>query len=256
MDLGLVGRRALVLGSSSGLGRAIALGLAGEGARVAVSGRDAERVKEAAAAANDGVPLLGDLTQPGTAARIVTDAAAALGGLDILVVNTGGGTPGPILRNDAQAEEAAYRSMLRPALEAARTAAPILAQSGGGRLLFLTARSILEATPELSFSAVFRSGVHAAARSLALELAPRVLVNVLVPGQFDTPALHRLERWMADDEEIEPRAVRDRHIADIPVGRLGTPEELADVAVFLCSPRASYVTGSIIRVDGGSVRGY
>jgi 3-oxoacyl-[acyl-carrier protein] reductase len=257
VDLGLAGRRALVFGSSSGLGRAIALGLAEEGVRVAVTGRDVERVKEATAAAGgDAVPLVGDLTVPGTAERLVNDAAAALGGLDICVVNTGGGKPGPVLSTDADTEQAAYRSMLAPALEAARVAAPILQLSGEGRLLFLTARSVLEATPELALSAVFRSGVHAAARSLALELAPRVLVNVVVPGQFDTPALQRVEEWEAAEAAVAPEDIRRGYIESIPIGRLGTPEELADVVVFLCSPRASYVTGSVIRVDGGVVRAY
>jgi 3-oxoacyl-[acyl-carrier protein] reductase len=256
VDLGLSGRRALVFSSSSGLGRAIALGLAAEGARVAVTGRDPERVKETAAEAGDAVPLVGDLTVAGTAERIVTDAAAALGGLDICVVNTGGGKPGPLMATDADAEGAAYRSMLAPALEAARAAAPVLKLSGGGRLLFLTARSVLEATPELALSAVFRSGVHAAARSLAVELAPRVLVNVVVPGQFDTGALRRVEEAMAEEEGVTAEDIRRRHVDAIPVGRVGTPEELADVVVFLCSPRASYVAGSVIRVDGGAVRGY
>ena len=108
------------------------------------------------------------------------------------MVNTGGGTPGPILATDG-ADDAAYQSMLRPVLEISRAAAPHVTAGGRGRLVYLTARSVVEATPDLALSSVFRSGVAAAARSLAIELAPRATVNVVVTGQFDTPALGRFE---------------------------------------------------------------
>ena len=123
---------------------------------------------------------------------MVADAAALLGGLDICVVNTGGGKPGPILATDG-ADDAAYASMLRPVLEITRAAAPLVTDPGRpGRLVYLTARSVVEATPELALASVFRSGVNALARSLALELAPGASVNVVVTGQFDTPALGAL----------------------------------------------------------------
>jgi len=247
-----------VLGASSGLGRVIAVGLAAEGARVAVAGRDPDRV---AAVARDvgGTGLTGDLTIPGVPSQIVDQAAGALGGLDIVVVNTGGGRPGGLLAGVAADDDDAYAAMLRPALAVARRAAPWLAEGGAhepGRLVFLTARSVLEATPELARSSVFRAGVAAAARSLALELAPAVLVNVVVPGQFPTPAYNRFETWRATADAADPAEVRASHESAIPLGRLGRPEELADVVVFLCSARASYVTGTVIRVDGGAVRGF
>ena len=173
MDLGLQGRRAIVFGSTAGLGRAIAETLAAEGALVAVSGRRATAAAEIAASLPGAVAVVGDLTVVGEPARMVDEAASRLGGLDICVVNTGGGAPGGMTEVSADDEVAAYERMLRPALAVSRAAIGHLRAGGDGRLVYITARSVVEASPELALSGVFRSGVAAAARSLAIELAPR-----------------------------------------------------------------------------------
>jgi NAD(P)-dependent dehydrogenase (short-subunit alcohol dehydrogenase family) len=255
MDLGLQGGRALVLGSSAGLGRAVAGGLIAEGAQVVVTSRQEERAEAACAELGAAGWAAGDLTEAGAGAALVARAVSLLGGLDVCVVNTGGGQPGGILDTEGF-DDAAYRSMLRSALEVSRAAAPHLRQGDGGALVYLTARSVVEASPELALSSVFRSGVAALARSLALELAPAVRVNVVVTGQFGTGGLARFEQFRAEHEGRDADAIRAEHTAAIPLGRVGRAEELADVAVFLCSRRASFVTGAVVRVDGGASRGF
>jgi NAD(P)-dependent dehydrogenase (short-subunit alcohol dehydrogenase family) len=233
----------------------VAGGLITEGAQVVVTSRQEERAEVACAELGAAGWAAGDLAEAGAGSALVGRAVTFLGGLDVCVVNTGGGRPGGILDTEGF-DDAAYHSMLRSALEVSRAAAPHLQDGSGGALVYLTARSVVEASPELALSSVFRSGVAAMARSLALELAPSVRVNVVVTGQFDTGGLARFEQSRGEHEGRDAATVRADHVAAIPLGRVGRAEELADVAVFLCSRRASFVTGAVVRVDGGASRGF
>lgn len=256
MQLNLKMKKAFVLGSSSGLGKAIALKLAAEGAAVVIAGRDESKLQQASKDTGAVAAIAGDLTIPGEPERMVREAAESLGGLDIIVINSGGGGPGTLGESTNHARENAYHAMLRPAIDAATAAIPFLRESHSGRMLFVTSRSVVEATTELALSSVYRSGVAAAARSLALELAPKVLVNVIVPGQFDTPAYHKFQAWLAATDDVSEAEVARKQMSAIPLGRLGTADELADVVTFYCSERSSFVTGTVIRVDGGAVAGF
>lgn len=256
MDLGLHDKRALVLGSSSGMGRAIAGRLAAEGARVVVTGRDEQRVATTADELLAAGSVVSDLTDRGGPERVVGMALDILGGLDIFVGNSGGGKPGGLVEGGFDAIDAGYQKMLLPQLKAAQAAIPFLREGGNGRMVFLTARSVLEASPDLALSSVFRSGVAAAARSLALELAPHVTVNVVVPGQFDTGALARFEDAKATAEDRTTDEIRLEHVAAIPMQRMGQAEELGDLVAFLVSSRAGYITGATFRIDGGLTRGF
>ena len=262
MDLDLAGRRAALMASSDGLGKAIACALAREGVHVMMSGRDADKlagaVAEVEAAAGRGAQVAGvsiDLATAEGPAMLVERAVAAYGGLDILLTNAGGPPAGPLLGFDDEAWAQAFQGVLLSVARGARAALPYLEASEQARIVSIASSSIKATLSGLGFSNVFRPGIHGLVKTLAEELGPKgITVNLIAPGKIDTARVRWLDDTRAERSGSTGAEVRAASVKDIPLGRYGEPEELAEVAVFLCSKAARYVSGTATLVDGGSVR--
>ena len=244
MDLGLQGRVALVTGATRGIGRAIAQALAAEGARVAVAARSADAVA-ALARELGGSGHVFESSELGAAGLLVDDVQARLGPIDVYVVNTGGPPRfADPLAPSAEEWEAAHRVLVvSPMLILARVV-PGMAERGFGRVVAVSSSAALEPIDGLQLSNVNRPGLLAGLKLLAREhAAAGVTFNAVLPGRIATDRIASNFGGM----EAAQAAARD----EVPAGRLGTPQEIADAAVFLCSARASYVTGQSLLVDGG-----
>jgi len=261
MDLGLSGKRALVLAASSGLGRATALELAREGATVALCSRELARAHEAAneITSETGATVHAfeaDVADAASLEALFEQAVAALGGLDVLVNNAGGPPPGNFQDVAESGWDRAYQLTLMSVVHSVQQALPHLKASGGGSILTLASSSVQQPIPNLLLSNVFRPAIRALSKHLAVELAPDgIRVNVLSPGRVLTPRIEQLDAANAEKSGRSLQEVRDATIAQIPMGRLGEPAEFGRVAAFLSSPAASYVTGEHLLVDGGLIRG-
>lgn len=260
MDLGLISKRAIVLAASSGLGFATASALAAEGARIALCSRDQRRADDAASRIRTATPgaevhaFAADVSDAASLESFFSSATTALGGLDILVCNAGG-PPGGGFTNLSEAQwQAAYSLTLMSVVRSVQLALPRLRESGGGRILTIVSSSVKRPIPNLLLSNVYRPAVQGLCKSLSLELAgDNIQVNCLAPGRIATERIAELDRDRAARQGTTFEEVRAESIAQIPLRRIGDPEEFGRVAAFLCSPAASYITGSTIFVDGGSV---
>ena len=239
MNLGLEGRRALVMGGSRGLGKAIAQALVAEGARVAICARNAERL--GATAVQLGVEgIVCDLSAPGAAAALIRETEKRTGPLDVLVVNTGGPPPGLFVDLSDAAWRAAFEGLWMSGVGAIRSALPGMRARRWGRVILITSIAAREPVANLMLSNSLRAGLHGLVNALSREVsADQVTVNALMPGYTLT---ERLEELQLDVTKLA---------AQIPAGRLARPQELAAVAAFLASDPAGYVTGQAIACDGG-----
>ena len=246
MNLGLDGKTAIVCGASSGMGLAIAEALVEEGANVAMFARRRDLLEREAERIG-ALAVRGDLTVPADLDKLVERTLKAFGGIDVLVNNGGGPPPGPAVGQDAAAFESAVELLLLPVVRLTALCLPHLEQSGRGRIVNIESSSVREPIEGLALSNAVRPGVIGWAKTLAREVGPKgITINTIAPGRIDTD---RLAQLYSNDG-----AARDVAQAQIPLRRFGTPAEIARVVCFLASDQASYVTGTVVPVDGGLTR--
>ena len=251
MDLGLEGKAAIVGGASAGMGFAIAEALAAEGCAVTMCARDDARLQSSAARVPRAIPIAGDVRDAALLERLVDETVAARGRLDIVVNNAGGPPPGTFESTSDEAWADAFELSLRSVVRLTRLALPHLRASGSGRVVNITSWSVREPIRNLILSNAIRPGVLGWAKSVAHELGrDGITVNTIAPGKVATGRMREL--WEA---RPDPAAAEAEDIASIPVGRMGKPEEIAAAVAFLCSGRAGYISGVVLPVDGGALRG-
>jgi 3-oxoacyl-[acyl-carrier protein] reductase len=249
----LEGSSFVVGGASSGLGRAVAEQLLASGARVLLVARKADALQETVRELGEGAFVCAaDLATPGGAEMIVEEAVRRFGTIGGVLLNAGGGPPSAsVLGVSDEHWRGAFDLLVGGPLRLLRGLLPMT--DDGGFVLFVTATSVRQPVPGLAVSNVLRPGVAALVKMLAQELAPRIRVNSLAPGRFDTAYVRRLEQVWAQESGVSEEEQRRTASARIPMGRYGSPQEFGRAATFLLSPAASYITGTSLQIDGGMV---
>ena len=260
MDLGLKDKRALVLGATRGLGRGIAEALAAEGVTLAITGRKHDDTTSVAAeiAAQYGATVHGfafDAADAASATALIDAAKAALGDVDILVLNGGGPPPGPISAVTADTWRQQFQAQFLSFVEITNAFLPGMRERKWGRVLVSSSSGVVQPIPNIGISNSLRSGLLGWAKTLSTEVArDGVTVNTILPGRIQTGRVDQIDAANAERTGQTVEQVKAASIASIPAGRVGTTEEYGAIATFVLSDKAGYVTGSTIRVDGGQIR--
>ena len=257
MDLGLKGKKALVSGSSRGLGYATALGLSREGCEVTINSRSQKRIRSAKQKITDETSsmvhsICADLTQPDAPGDLVSESANKMGGIDILVTNSGGPPSGSFESFDDQNWQDAIELNFLSHMRMIREAIPYLKESSTASVLTITSMSVKQPVPNLVLSNSVRSATVGLTKSLSLELGNLgIRFNSILPGWTETERVQELMAFRAKANETSIEEETAKQAQDSPFNRLASPQEFANVAVFLVSPAAAYLTGTMIVVDGG-----
>jgi 3-oxoacyl-[acyl-carrier protein] reductase len=259
MDLQLKGKTALILGGSKGLGRGVADALAAEGVAVALVARGQQRLERAVSEITSrGAKAIGfaaDLANWPSIEEAANAARKQLGPIDILLNNSGGPPPSGVVGVPAEVWQEQFQAMVIPLFRLTDLLIEDMRARKWGRILNVASVSVVEPIATIGVSNTLRSAIVGWAKTLATETAgDGITVNTLLPGAIATDRTVQLSRAAAERQKISFEEAMQRHAQSIPVGRLGTPAEFGAVAAFLASPLAAYVTGSLIRVDGGAIR--
>lgn len=258
MDLGISGKKALVLSAGGGLGRAIALELAREGAILCLVDRNEKSLEETAQLiSTTGAfckKFIWDLSKPKQWEKGIADIVNQHGGVDILINNSGGPKPGPAFGHELTEWREAYESMVLPIIGITDLLLPGMRERRWGRIITSTSSGVIAPIANLALSNTTRTALLGWSKTLARDIAKDgVTANIVVPGRIATRRTQFLDTSRAQREGKDVATIEQESAATIPLGRYGKPEEYADVITFLASERASYITGSIIRVDGGLI---
>jgi 3-oxoacyl-[acyl-carrier protein] reductase len=258
MDLGISGKTALVLGASGGLGRAMAIALAAEGARVAVAARGQAGLDETARiirdAGGEAYTIVWDVADRDVIAANVAAVEKTLGPIDILINNTGGPPPTPAAGQDPALWLEKFNAMVLSVIAITDAILPGMRRRKWGRVVTSTSAGVIAPIPNLGLSNSLRAVLHGWSKTLSREVAADgVTCNVIVPGRIATDRITFLDGERAKREGASIEDVEAANTGAIPVGRMGEPAEYGAVAAFLASVPAAYVTGAVIRVDGGAI---
>ena len=256
MDLGIDGKRALVMGSTRGIGQGIAARLAAEGAEVAICGRKLGDAEASAAGISGSQAYALDLSDQNSIRALIDVLNANFGGLDIIVCNGGGPTPGNIVDVTPETWAMQFQAMFINQLTIVNTFLPGMRERGWGRILVVSSSGVVQPIPNLGISNAIRASQVGWTKTLSGEVAQDgVTVNTIAPGRIHTDRVDQIDAAAATKQGKRVEDIARASHATIPMGRYGTVTEFADTAAYLLSDNASYITGSVVKVDGGMIRG-